>query len=275
MEYSIREIARLFGNTVGAIRFYEGEGLINPARDASGNRVYTDKNIFELFYLRKYCTFGLKIKEVAEYFHYQSENQVDGVCELLNEKRLEAQRLMRYYERSAKWIESYHRLLEKLDELVNGYELLEAPAYYAIVGEDFLTKNRAKQAIAQKWIAAAPLSRISYLKTYRDGALQNAERLLIIKKESAQEMELPVPDYVQTLLPCRCLHTVLRSETGNFEAVDPKKYREKLEMAGANAFQHSNITIENMLFTHKVEGRQIQFFEMFIPLDMPGGILTK
>ncbi len=63
--YSIGELAREFGLTTRAIRFYEDCGLLAPAR-AGRNRVYTARDRARLTLTLRGKRLGLKLAEVKE-----------------------------------------------------------------------------------------------------------------------------------------------------------------------------------------------------------------
>lgn len=275
MNYSINEIARLFGNTVGAVRFYEEEGLIKPARNESGKRVYTEENIFELFYLRKYCNFGMTIKEIMSSFHYQNNNMIEDIQACLEQKKIEAEHMARYYESSAKWIADYNDRIAHLDHYTTHLEQIDAPTYYAIAQDDFLSKDKRKQALTQKWIAQMPLSRISTIRCYEGDVQSSSTTALIISKEDAELSCLEVPDYALTMKPCRCLYTILHVQNENFGPLASSLFTQKLSDAAARAYPHSSIAISNMFFTHNMDGQQYQYYELFIPLGLTDGIWDK
>ncbi|MFP3915192.1 MAG: MerR family transcriptional regulator [Actinomycetota bacterium] len=64
--YRISEAARITGFTVTALRYYEKEGLILPARDESGYREYTDDDIEALRFVSRAKHLGLSLDEITE-----------------------------------------------------------------------------------------------------------------------------------------------------------------------------------------------------------------
>jgi DNA-binding transcriptional MerR regulator len=65
--YTISELAREFGVTPRAIRFYEDQGLIQPARDAGGrNRVYSGRDRTRLKLTLRGKRIGLSLTEILE-----------------------------------------------------------------------------------------------------------------------------------------------------------------------------------------------------------------
>lgn len=65
--YSISELAREFDVTPRAIRFYEGEGLLNPRREGS-RRVYSKRDLVRLKLVLRGKRLGLSLAQVREMF---------------------------------------------------------------------------------------------------------------------------------------------------------------------------------------------------------------
>lgn len=268
MQYTIREIARLFGNTVGAIRFYETEGLVNPQRDESGNRVYTMENILELFYLKKYCSYGLKIREVTEYFHEQNTKSLDDVEGLLEEKLVDAQAMALYYQKSAEWIARYQHTLRNLEHSVGRLVPIVAPDYYLLMDEQLVSKRKDRQEIAQKWIAAAPLTRISTLTRMEGGRILQKQACFAADAQNARELRLPLPDYTKRLRGARCMHTILRIPSTGFDYIRDEDFLEGQQRMEAMGVTPSGYSVSNILFTHNMDGVQYKYFEMWFPYDV-------
>ena len=96
--YTITELAREFGLTTRAIRFYEDQGLLSPGR-AGRNRIYENRDKVRLKLTLRGKRLGLSLLEIRELIDLydaakDEKTQVERFLEILERRRaiLEQQR---------------------------------------------------------------------------------------------------------------------------------------------------------------------------------------
>ncbi|WP_244169862.1 MerR family transcriptional regulator [Paenibacillus helianthi] len=66
--FTIGQVAKKVGINIGAIRFYERKGLLEPVvRNEQNNRLYTDDEIGWLIFLKCLRETGMSIEEIKKY----------------------------------------------------------------------------------------------------------------------------------------------------------------------------------------------------------------
>ena len=96
--YSISELAREFDITTRSIRFYEDQGLINPAREGQ-TRIYSKQDRVRLKLTLRGKRLGFTLAEIRELFDLydadkSSRTQLQTMLELVEEKRETLQQQM-------------------------------------------------------------------------------------------------------------------------------------------------------------------------------------
>jgi len=83
----IGQLANIVGCTVEAIRFYEKQGLIEPAKRTSGNfRVYTEEHLKQLSFICYCRSLDISLKEIKMLLNPQcaTQEQEREINELLD-----------------------------------------------------------------------------------------------------------------------------------------------------------------------------------------------
>ena len=96
--FSISELAQEFDVTTRAIRFYEAEGLLSPAREGQ-RRIYTRRDRVRLMLTLRGKRIGLSLQEIRELFElYDAANtdepQLKKFIDLLSSRERQLQRQM-------------------------------------------------------------------------------------------------------------------------------------------------------------------------------------
>ena len=125
MEYSIGEFSRLTGLGIHTLRYYEQEGLINPERNSSNRRRYSDGDIAWVGFIKRLKETGMPIKEIKRYA------QLRAIGNPTLQERLEM--LMEHRQALCEQIrqlqEHQDRLEDKIDFYRNEIQKQKPPCY--------------------------------------------------------------------------------------------------------------------------------------------------
>ena len=67
MDFTIGEFSKQMKISIYTLRYYEKEGLIKPQRLPSGRRVYTDRDITWMDFIKRLKATNMPIKEIQHY----------------------------------------------------------------------------------------------------------------------------------------------------------------------------------------------------------------
>ncbi|MGM0213575.1 MerR family transcriptional regulator [Enterococcus sp. AZ109] len=85
MFYSIGKFATITGFTIDTLRYYEKEGIIQPKRDENNRRIFDDRDIAWLDFIRKLKMTGMKLKDIRLYaqLRYKGDETIQERLDLL------------------------------------------------------------------------------------------------------------------------------------------------------------------------------------------------
>ena len=145
--YAISELAREFGVTPRALRFYEDKGLLSPDRDGM-NRVYSNRDRARLKLILSGRKVGFSLNDIREILDLYDlgDNQRSQLraaykkhkqqIEVLNQQRLEIDEALDALHKGVSWLES------KLDTIGPSENESEAArAYDAVARKSFETEE--------------------------------------------------------------------------------------------------------------------------------------
>mgnify|MGYP000345195082 FL=1 len=81
----IGDLARCTGVSVRMLRFYESRGLLAPARNAAGYRLYDEKDAVQVAKIRLLQQAGLALKDIAR-LHDCLHDRPQAFCPALRDK---------------------------------------------------------------------------------------------------------------------------------------------------------------------------------------------
>lgn len=147
----IGELAKECGVSIQTVRFYEREGLLpDPGRKASGYRIFGDRDLSRLLFIRQAKDLGFSLEEIREILHMREHGQCPcGIVLRLAEQHLRSverqiQQLSRFRDELRRAIRQWKR---------SGQQQLSAIAFCSLIENtmrDGGTKDKQKRQPQKK-----------------------------------------------------------------------------------------------------------------------------
>ncbi|QJD83884.1 MerR family transcriptional regulator [Cohnella herbarum] len=127
MNYSINEVAKMFGLSAHTLRYYDKEGLMPfIGRNTSGNRMFTDTDLDWVALICCLKNTGMPIKEIKQYSDMCTQGRVtiDNRKSMLSVHREEVKKQINDLQKNLELIDSkiafYEdpEMIKKMDELL-------------------------------------------------------------------------------------------------------------------------------------------------------------
>lgn len=123
-QYKIGEIARLLGLTTQALRFYEQEGVIVPAKSEGGTRYFNTSQIIRLLAFKKYRLSEFSVQDVATHFKQGSLNELVTHLDAQSDTLIAQSELLL---RRARAIRDFERTLREAQALEGQLTCMQSP----------------------------------------------------------------------------------------------------------------------------------------------------
>ena len=121
MDFTIGEFSKQTKISIYTLRYYEKEGLIKPQRLDNGRRVYTDRDITWMDFIKRLKATNMPIKEIQHYARLQ------GMGDSTFEERMEL--LINHRSTLVDEIAALQEHLANLDEKIGFYKEAIAQAF--------------------------------------------------------------------------------------------------------------------------------------------------
>lgn len=82
MCYSIGKFSELTGLGIHALRYYEQEGLLSPARNSANRRVYTDQDAAWVSFIRRLKDTGMPLREIQQFARLRAQGEATTAARL-------------------------------------------------------------------------------------------------------------------------------------------------------------------------------------------------
>lgn len=213
MYYKIGALAKRFGVTPQALRFYERHGLLLPARESEGgDRRYQSRNLKWLYSIRRYHDLGYSLEETLELFSCESVQELDVMAAA---KERETRAELELLESRLGALRRQREDLERIGQLLHRCEMADMPRLWLVMdqkGQD-VDQTPALQKEVREWMHFLPW-------VYAAVAI-GGERLIpdspygevrkcgyCIEETVAEKLNVPRGTHTMTAGGGRAIHTV-------------------------------------------------------------------
>ncbi len=212
MYYKIGTLAKRFGITPQALRFYEKQGLLLSAREGEGaDRRYQSRNLKWLYSIRRYHDLGYSLEETLALFSCESVRELDAMAA---EKETETRRELELLERRLAALRRQREDLGRIGRLFHGCEVVEMPRLWLLVdqeGQD-VDLDPTLQDEVQEWMRFLPWV---YAASVIDGEVLLAPGLqgerksgFCVEEAVAWELGMSPGSHATVVGDCPAVHTV-------------------------------------------------------------------
>jgi len=212
MSYKIGVLAKRFGITTQALRFYERHGLLNADRFMDGGeRRYDSRNFKWLYSIRRYHDLGFGMEEILELFACRDTKALRG---LVDARRMAARDELLAAQRRMIALERQLADLERIDRLLRVNELELMPDLWLLVNQDDQRVDlspRLEQGV-QEWMRYLPF--VYAASIISPEYFDSPEKTVVhqsgfcLEASVAARIGLTPGDPARFLGSCRAVHTV-------------------------------------------------------------------
>lgn len=268
--FTIKQIADLFGNTRGAIRFYQDKGLVEPAVDDNGFRSYSLDDLFQLLYLKRFAAMSLPLEDVVAHFKRESDEGLADLGGFLAERGRALRREIEERERQLEAIEEYRWRLEGMERVGACSEprVIWAPAYWGLWRGDIPSMMREDPDTLRKLVALIPATMIGGVYDLSDaGAFLDLE--LRIGVAEAREAGLERSGYFHELPAALIACSTVRLEPIDLDAQMLGALRKLSDRMASQGYVPGATAFSELVLVHKEQGRRVEYHTLYLPLQTP------
>ena len=212
MYYKIGTLARRFGITTQALRFYEKQGLLLPAREGEGaDRRYQSRNLKWLYSIRRYHDLGYSLEETLELFACESAGELDA---LARRKEAETRRELELLERRQEALRRQREDLGRIGRLFHGCEVVEMPRLWLLVDQEgqAVDLDPQLQDQVQEWMRFLPwvyAASVIERRLLRDPEAKGDRKSgFCVEETVAERLGMTRGEHTTAVGGCRAIHTV-------------------------------------------------------------------
>lgn len=218
MYYKIGMLARRFGITTQAIRFYEKQGLLVSQCEDSTTRRYHARNLKWLSSIRRYHEMGFGMKEIQQLFLCETPDAITAQMDA-HEERLLAE--IRERERMLAAVRRQKRDIDRIGQLLGTCRLEPSPALWLLIDQDgqHLDESEAVRDVWANWIRELAFVYSAVLVSPQaiasDSELSGRRSGYCVEESVALDLGLRRNDCVKRFDRSLCIHTIARKAKEN------------------------------------------------------------
>lgn len=214
MYYKIGTLAKRFGITTQALRFYEARGFLTPAREKqSTTRRYQTRNLKWLTSIRRYHELGFGTEEISQLFACEEPEELKM---RLAKKEQETREALLAMEKRLEALKKQQEDLERIDGLLYRCEIGASPRLWLLVDQvgQRLDESKEMERLTQAWIQELAFvysaSVVPRKAVIGDDKEMERKSGFCIEEETARRLNLPEGEMVEKLFYECCIHTVTK-----------------------------------------------------------------
>lgn len=266
--FSIKQIADLFGNSRGAIRYFQEKGLIEPEVADNGYRSYSSDDVLQLLYLRRFTAMSFSLDEAAQWFKRDSEADVSEVLSLMDE-RVDAIERKRVQE--ARQIEIIRECEQTLREADQGVlHLGEAPTYWELKWDHFSAMASEEPERLSALLSLIPETIVgATFDRCRPSSPPVAS--VRIPVELAQRNKLERSSFFDVLPATRMAVLAVSCEGGARVSQLAGSIEDLAERLTVEGFVPGDLAFDKIILNHTEAGVNIEYHELYLPFEECAG----
>lgn len=244
-KYKIGAIARQFGVTTQALRFYEKKGLFPSAKgEGDTTRSYHARNFKWLSDIRRYHLMGFKTEDIKRISNCSS---LDEITEMMVDQRKATQNEIDRLKLRAQSIDIQLDKLSLIDQFLFKCEEVTSPELLMLINQEGQELDHSDEMFRQiqQWNQYMPFIYNASV-VYRE-ALLNEDKTYLRKSgycidvSIAEKLKLPVGSTVKLYPSRRCIYTISILEGHDMSAT-------KLFSHAINYLKEHELTIDSDIF---------------------------
>lgn len=227
-QYKIGEIAKLLGLTTQALRFYEQEGVIVPAKSEGGTRYFSTAEIIRLLAFKKYQLSEFSVQEVANHFEQGSLDDLVAQLDAQSDALIAQSELLL---RRARAIRGFERTLREAKALEGRLTCMQRPelCLQNLTFDELGGLTDAQRAAFTAFVNAMPESSMCFVCP-PGGRGEPVFRFGVGRRE-AEAWSIPLAE-TTCMPPARCVRAYVRTQGHPWAPEHLRPLLERVRAAG-------------------------------------------